>query len=50
VAESPRLGHTAVSVEDPVVANNEATTSISKASNSSASAMITITMYAVADE
>jgi len=44
------LGHTAVSFEDAVAANNEATTSVSKASNPPASATITITMYAVADE
>jgi len=44
------LGHTAVSVEDTVAANNEATTSVSKASNSSASATITITVYTVASE
>jgi len=44
------LGHTVVSVEDTVAANNEATTSVSKTGNSSASAAITITMYAVADE
>jgi len=50
VAELSGLGHTAVSVEDTVAANNEAASSISKASNASASATITITMYAVAEE
>jgi len=44
------LGHTVVSVKDTVAANNEATTSVSKTSNSSASATITITMYALANE
>jgi len=41
------LGHTVISDKDTVAANNEATTSVSKTGNSSASA--TITMYAVAD-
>jgi hypothetical protein len=50
VAELSGTGHTAVSAEDTVAANNEATTNVSKTSNSSASATITITMYAVADE
>jgi len=50
VAELSGLGQTTVSVEDTVAANNEATTSVSKTSNSLASATITITMYSVADE
>lgn len=43
------LSDTSISTADTGVPNNEATSSISKASNSSASATITITMYAVAD-
>ena len=41
---------TRISIADTGVPNNEVTSSISKASNSSASATITITMYAVAEE
>jgi len=44
------LNDTAISVADTSIPDNEATSSISKASNSSSSATITITMYAVADE
>ena len=44
------LSDTAISVEDTASPNNEVASSISKASNSSASATITITMYAVNDE
>jgi len=44
VAELSGLSHIAVSIEDTVAANNEATTSVSKASNSSAGTTITITM------
>jgi hypothetical protein len=43
-------GDTAVSVANTGVQDNEATSIMSGASNSSASATITITMYAVADE
>ena len=41
---------TTISVADIGTQNNEVASIISKASNSSASATITITMYAVADE
>ena len=44
------LSDTAISVADTGSTNNEVTTTISKASNSSSSTSITITMYAVADE
>ena len=44
------LTDTSISIADTGVPNREATSSVSKASNSSASATITITMYAVADE
>jgi len=44
------LSDTAVSIADTGVPDSEATSSIGKASNSSASGVITITMYAVADE
>ena len=44
------LSDTEISVADTGVPSNEATGSMSKANNSSASATITITMYAVADE
>ena len=44
------LSDTVISSDDTRVPNNEITSSVSKASNSSASATITITMYAVADE
>jgi hypothetical protein len=44
------LSDTVISIADTGVPNNEATSSVSKASNSSASATITITMYTVADE
>ena len=40
----------AISVADTGTPNNEVTSSVSKASNSSASATITITVYAVANE
>jgi len=43
------LSDTAVSIEGVGSPNDEVTNTISKASNSSASATITITMYAVAD-
>jgi hypothetical protein len=43
-------GDTAISVANTDVQDNEATSIMSGASNSSASATITITMYAVADE
>jgi hypothetical protein len=45
-----RLSDTGVSIADTGVPNNEVTSSISKASNSSASATITITMYAMAND
>jgi len=41
---------TAVSVATTGTQNNEVTSTISKASNSSASTTITITMYTMADE
>jgi len=44
------LSDTAISIADTGVPNNETTSSISKASNSSASATITITMYTGDDE
>jgi len=44
------LSDTAISVADTNVPDNEVTSSVSKENNSSASATITITMYAVADE
>ncbi|MCK4387694.1 MAG: hypothetical protein KAW00_02880 [Dehalococcoidia bacterium] len=44
------LSDTLTSIADTGVPNGEATSSVSKASNSSASATITITMYAVANE
>ena len=44
------LNDTAISVENKAGPNNEVASSISKASNSSASASITITMYAVDDK
>ena len=44
------LSDTAFSTADTSVPNNEVTSNISKADNSSASAAITITMYAVAGE
>jgi hypothetical protein len=43
------LSDNAISIADTSVPNNEVASSISKASNSSASATITITMYTVAD-
>ena len=43
------LSDNAVSVEDMGSPNNEVASTISKASNSSASATIAITMYSVAD-
>jgi len=42
------LSDTVISVEDIASPNNEVAGTISKAGNSSASATITITMYAVA--
>jgi len=42
------LSDTAISVDDTILSPNEVTSTVSKASNSSASATITITMYAVA--
>ena len=44
------LSDAGISVGDTGSPNNEVTTTIRKASNSSASATITITMYSVADE
>ncbi|MCK4529453.1 hypothetical protein KAW18_18975 [candidate division WOR-3 bacterium] len=44
------LSDTDISIANTLVPDNEVTSTISKASNSSASATITITMYAVADE
>jgi len=44
------LSDVAISIADTGTPNNEVTSSVSKASNSSASATITITMYAVANE
>ena len=44
------LSDTSISVADTGIPDSEATTSQIKASNSSASTIITITMYAVADE
>ena len=44
------LSDTDISIADTSVPDNEVISSISKASNSSASATITTTMYAVADE
>ena len=44
------LSDTDISFADTSTPNNEVASSLSKASNSSASASITITMYAVADE
>ena len=44
------LSDTTISIADTRVLNSEVTSSVSKASNSSASTTITITMYAVADE
>ena len=44
------LSDTAISIADSGVPDNEAASSISKASNSSASATITITMFTVVDE
>ena len=41
---------TSISIGDTNIPDNEITTSQTEASNSSASATITITMYAVADE
>lgn len=43
-----RLSDTAISIADTGIPDNDVTSSMSKASNSSASATITITMYAVA--
>lgn len=44
------LRDTAISIADTSVPDSEVASRISKASNSSASATITITMYAVASE
>jgi len=44
------LSDTVISSDDTSAPSVEVTSSISKASNSSASGTITITMYAVADE
>jgi hypothetical protein len=44
------LSDPSISIADTGVPDNGIASSISKASNSSASATITITMYAVADE
>lgn len=44
------LNDTAISIAATDVPNDEVASSVSKVSNSSASATITITMYAVADE
>ena len=44
------LSDTVISVEDIASPNNEVAGTISKAGNSSASATITITMYAVAED
>ena len=44
------LSDTGISVADTSIIDNGITSSMSEASNSSASATITITMYAVADE
>lgn len=44
------LSDTVISVADTANSSNEVAGSVSKASNSSASATITITMYAVANE
>jgi hypothetical protein len=45
-----RVGRTAISIEDTANPNNEVINSVSKASNSSASASITITMTGLLDE
>ena len=44
------LSDTRIAVADTSILNNEATDNVSKTSNSSASATITITMYTLADE
>ena len=44
------VSDTGASLADSNISDNELTTSQTEASNSSASATITITMYAVADE
>ena len=44
------ISDTRISIADTGVSDNEIAGSVSKASNSSASATITITMYAVADD
>ena len=44
------LSDTRISIADTNVPNDEVASRVSKASNSSASATITITMYAAADE
>ena len=52
LARSPAsvVSDTGASLADTNIPDNEVTSSVSKASNSSASATITITMYTVADE
>jgi len=44
------LSDAAISIADTATPNNEVTSGVSKANDSSASATITITMYAVADD
>ena len=44
------LSDTGISIADTGIPDNEVSSSVSKANNSSASATITITMYAVDDE
>ena len=44
------LSDTRIAIADTSMLDNEVVSSVSKASNSSATATITITMYAVADE
>jgi len=44
------LSDTDISIANTLVPDNEVTSTISKASNSSASATITITMYTVTDK
>ena len=44
------ISDTRITIADTGIPDNDVTSSISKANNSSASATITITMYTVADE
>ena len=44
------ISDTRISIAQTAIPDNEVTSSVSKASNSSASATITITMYTVADD